>query len=177
MPRPHRVTVALDDESMEFLSSLVRKMGGTQSAVVRASLKFFYRNFDYPENIEKMKMWSALLSKGEHVILDVDHWLLFLKYINSSPAREEFYREGKRIANSHAEQLASIIKTPEDYLKRLEACNLCSLVKIAENEFTVVLMSEESKRFMRELIEQTLNQLGFQVEIKEDLMKLRLKFK
>lgn len=177
MPKPHRITIALDEETMNLLSKLAKQMGITHSAVVRTSLKFFSENTDSPENLERSRIWSNLLSKGEHIILDVDHWLLLLKHINSSPVRETFYEEAKPIAISHAEQLASVVKTPEEYLKRLEACNLCRVVKQSEKEFTVILTSEESKRLLSELIEQTLTQLGFQLEIKKDLMKLRLKFR
>lgn len=101
------------------MEKLSKEMGVTYSALIRAALRFFSQNKESAKEVENMKLWSNLLAKGEHIILDIDHWLLFLKYIESSDKKESFYEEGKKIAKSHAEQLASVINTPEDYLKRL----------------------------------------------------------
>jgi hypothetical protein len=98
-----------------------------------------------------------------------------LEYIESSGKKDSFYNEGKKVAKSHAEQLAKITPTPEEYLKRLEACNLFKLRRDSEEEYTLVLNSALSKRFIKELVLETLTEMGFDVSVKEDLAKLRLK--
>jgi len=32
-----------------------------------------------------------MLSAGEHVILDIDHWLLFLGFVESHPEKDKFW--------------------------------------------------------------------------------------
>lgn len=175
MPNLTRVTIALDEETEKVLEKLTKEMGVSHSALIRAALKFFSQNKESAKNFESMKLWSALLLKGEHIILDIDHWLLFLKYIESSGKKESFYEDGKKVAKSHAEQLAKVTTTPEEYLKRLEACNLYKLSKDSEDEYTLVLNSNLTKRFVKELISETLTEMGFDIDMKEDMMKLRLK--
>jgi hypothetical protein len=175
MPRLVRTTIALDEESANILEKLAKEMGASYSTLVRLALKFFPQHGGSAKDLENMKLWSSLLSKGEHIILDIDHWLLFLRYIESFEKKESFYSEGKKIAKSHAEQLAKITPTPEEYLKRLEACNFYRLSKDSEDEYTLVLNSDLAKRFVKELISETLTEMGFNLDIKEDLMKLRVK--
>jgi predicted transcriptional regulator len=167
-----RITIAVDDETLEVLKRIARGTELSYSAIVRSAVKSFSPGT--PEEAERLRIWSNMLSKGEHVILDVDHYLLFLKYVESSPRKEAFYREGVKVALSHAEQLLKTIKTPEDYLKRLEACNLFKLVRGADGEYTLVLSSELSKRFIKELVSTTMSGMGFKFQIKEDLAKLRV---
>jgi hypothetical protein len=62
-----------------------------------------------------------MLSSGEHVILDVDHWLLSLKFVKY-----------EKIAVSHAEQLSNDIKTAKDLFERLEFCNFFRLIENTE---------------------------------------------
>lgn len=175
MPVPTRMTIALDEESEKILKKLADEAGLSYSALVRSALKFFSQSRELTGDLERMKLWSELLRSGEHIILDIDHWLLFLEYIESSGKKESFYNEGKKVAKSHAEQLAKITPTPEEYLKRLEACNLFKLRRDAEGEYTLVLNSALSKRFIKELVLETLTEMGFDVSAKEDLAKLRLK--
>jgi len=171
LPTTIRVTVALDKESEEILGRLSRESGMTQSALVRFALKFFSSY----EGLLKgpAKTWLDLLQGGEHVILDVDHWMLFLKYVERSGEREKFYEECRKVAKAHAEQLSSL--SPEEYLRRIEACNFFRLNRLSEREFTLVLNVDSSKRFVKELLLDTLEGMGHRVEIKEDLAKLRLR--
>ncbi|MEM2878821.1 MAG: ribbon-helix-helix protein, CopG family [Candidatus Hadarchaeales archaeon] len=177
MPNLTRITIALDEETEKIVEKLSKEMGVSYSALIRAALKFFSQNKESAKDFESMKLWSSLLAKGEHIILDIDHWLLFLKYIESSDKKESFYEEGKKIAKSHAEQLAGITNKPEDYLRRLEACNFYKLNKDSENEYTLVLNSNLTKRFVKELVLETLAEMGFDASAKEDLAKLRLRIK
>lgn len=175
MPAPTRMTIALDEESERILKMLTSETRLSQSALVRAALKFFSQHKGSTGDLEKMKLWSDLLHTGEHIILDIDHWLLFLRYIEASSKKDQFYEEGKNVAKSHAEQLVKTTPTPQEYLKRLEACNFYKLKTDSEGEYTLVLSSRLSKRFVKELISETLSEMGFDVLIREDIAKLRVR--
>jgi len=60
-------------------------------------------------------------------------------------------------------------------LKRLETCNFFKLNKTSKNEFTLILGSDIPKEFVKTELEEIFTGMGFQVEIKEDFSKLRVK--
>ncbi|HID20106.1 MAG TPA: CopG family transcriptional regulator, partial [Methanophagales archaeon] len=59
--------------------------------------------------------------------------------------------------------------------KRLETCNLFKLNRRSKKEFTLVLGSDMPKKFVKTELEEIFDGMGFQVEIKEDFSKLRVK--
>ncbi|MCD6456040.1 MAG: hypothetical protein J7K81_04545 [Methanophagales archaeon] len=64
----------------------------------------------------------------------------------------------------------------EYILKRLEACNFSKLRKTSKSDFTLVLGSDVPKKFVKTELEEIFAAgMGFQVEIKEDFSKLRVK--
>ena len=60
---------------------------------------------------------------------------------------------------------------------RLEVCNFFRLIKNGVNDFTLVLVSEDSKEFVRVFLEEYFLAMGVKVEIKENLTKLRVTVK
>jgi hypothetical protein len=108
------------------------------------------------------------------VILDVDHWLLFLRLIESSPDQEKFWVEHREVARAHKEQLKSKVLSAEDLLTRLEVCNFYRLTKNSEREFTLVFGSELPKKFVRVFLEEFFSAMAIKAEIKENLTKLNV---
>ena len=104
----------------------------------------------------------------------MDHWLLLLEIIDSSPDKEKFWQGCEAVAKAHSEQLSNKVRTPEELLRRLEACNFFRLIKNSEKEFTLMLSSEATKKFIKKLIEDFLNNMGFDADVKEDFSKLRV---
>jgi hypothetical protein len=62
-------------------------------------------------------------------------------------------------------------------LNRLEICNFYRLTKNAPNDYTLVLVSETSKDFIRLFLEEYFAAMGVKAEIKENLTKLRVTIK
>jgi|Deesub1362A_J573_1020465.scaffolds.fasta_scaffold00016_90 hypothetical protein len=174
---PTRITISLDSETMSLLEKLRRDMKLSQSGVFRRALRFYSENKKIVDEFgsERIKIYVDMLSSGEHIILDVDHFLLFLKFIESSPDKEKFWEDHLKVAKSHSEQFSSQVPTAEGVLKRLEACNFFKLNKASENEFTLILFSDLTKRFVKTFLEVVLPSMGYKVEIKEDFAKLRVK--
>lgn len=176
MKNPKRITVALDEESAKILDQMTDDEDTSKSELVRKTLKFYQENKELLENNrEKLETYLNMLSKGEHVILDIDRWLLFLEMLESSEESKEFWKKAKRIANSHAEQLNEEVNSFEDLLKRLEACNFYEMDKVSENEFTLMVSSKEAKKFVKKTLEDFSESMGFEVNIIEDIGKLRAK--
>jgi hypothetical protein len=177
MPAPERITVAMDGETFKMFKKMQEELEITQSELVREALKFYSKHRTLFESIEDRKVYThaEMLKMGEHVIMDIDHWLLFLKFIESHPEKEKFWELNKAVCEAHAEQFKLKYYRVEAVLKRLEACNFFIVTQVSKNEFTLVLSSDVLKTFVKTLLEETLRGMGFEVEIREDLAKLRLR--
>lgn len=175
---PERITFAVDENTLEILNRMSKEENISRSKLVREAIRFYNGSKKLREHgTEKLDTYLELLSEGEHVVLDVDHWLLFLDVLESSSEREKFWKKSKEVANSHADQLASKIQTPEDLLKRLAACNFFRLNKLSDNEFTLILNSETARKFVKKLLEDFSKSMELEMNIQEDIGKLRVKSK
>jgi len=113
-----------------------------------------------------------MLAEGEHVILDIDHWVTFLKFIEDHPKSDEFWQVHREVARAHAEEFEG--KSVDNILCRLEACNFFRVSRKGD-EYTLVLNNELTKKFVRDFLEELFTRMGIEHEIREDLMKLRLR--
>ncbi|GCC10741.1 ribbon-helix-helix protein, copG family [archaeon] len=176
MRNPVRITIALDKDTSKLLEELKAETKLSQSELLRRALKHFAEQRKGMD-IEKSRVetYIDMLGHGEHVILDVDHWQLFLGLIGEGTGQEEFWEAHLRVASSHAEQLKEKIKTPYELIKRLEACNFFKLSHTDEKDLTLIFGSETARKFIRTFLEESFKGMGFNVEIKEDFTKLRVK--
>ncbi len=179
MVNPTRITVAFDKTTADLLEKISTEAQVSQSEIMRRALKFYNENkaLEDPTTKKKIPAYLDMLLTGEHIILDVDHWLMFLRLIASSPEKETFWKEHKEVARAHWEQLKTKIHSPEEMLNRLEVCNFYRLTKNAPNDYTLVLVSEVSKDFIRIFLEEYFSAMGVKAEIKENLTKLRVTVK
>jgi hypothetical protein len=176
MVNPTRVTVAFDKTTADLLEKISTEAQVSQSEVMRRALKFYNENkaLEDPTTKKKIHSYIDMLLNGEHIILDVDHWLMFLGLIASSPEKEKFWNEHKELARAHWEQLKTKVHSPEEMLARLEICNFYRLTKNAPNDYTLVLVSETSKEFIKIFLEEYFSAMGVKAEIKENLTKIRV---
>jgi hypothetical protein len=175
---PTRITVAFDQSTANLLEKISKEAGLSQSEIMRRALRFYSDNrvLENAATREKIYTYMDLLLNGEHIILDVDHWLLFLKLVESCPSSETFWAEHRDVARSHREQLKTKVRTAEELLMRLEACNFFRVTKNSQKDFTLVLGSELPKTFVRIFLEEYFAGMGVKAEIKENLSKIRVTF-
>ena len=179
MTNPTRVTVAFDQTTANLLEKLSQEAELSQSEIVRRALRFYNENkmmLD-PAIRKKVHAYMDFLLSGEHVILDVDHLLLFLRFVESSPDAGTFWNEHRKVAQSHKEQLKSKANNAEEILARLENCNFFRMIKNSQKDFTLVLGSELPKTFVRILIEEFFSGAGIKADIKENLAKISVTVK
>ena len=177
----NRITVALDDDTFELLKELKGESSNSQSEILRRAIRFYHdfkKVLGHDENhmAQKVNTYLDLLSHGEHVILDVDHYLSFLKFIEESPERDNFWAVNKSIGKAHAEEFSQHFNFPtvEDVIERLETCNFFKIVKDSSNRFTLLLGSDIQKNFIKSFLKEIFQEMGFDVKIKESLSKLKL---
>ncbi|HMK45548.1 MAG TPA: ribbon-helix-helix protein, CopG family [Methanocella sp.] len=177
MKSPIRVTISFDEQTFENFESLKNELKVSQSELIRRAIRFYFENRMTLANgnRERTKEYVDMLSEGEHVILDIDHWLLLLKMVESSTDQAEFWNTHREIARSHAEQLSKKVMTPEALLKRLETCNFFKIsTSSSPDEYTLLTGPGTQRRFIREFLEETFANMGFTAIIKEDYSKLRV---
>jgi hypothetical protein len=176
---PTRITVAFDQSTANLLEKISTETELSQSEIMRRALKFYSDNrlLTDPAVRTKAYAYMDLLLGGEHIILDVDHWLLFLQLIENSPDKEKFWAEHKAVSRAHREQLKSKVHSAEDLLTRLETCNFYRLTKNSERDFTLVFGSELPKKFVRVFLEEYFAAMAIKAEIKENLTKLNISVK
>jgi hypothetical protein len=174
-----RITVAFDQTTAGLLSKISKEVDASQSEIMRRALRFYNENraFEDPATRKRALAYLDLLSNGEHVILDVDHWILFLSMIESSPEKEQFWIKHRDIARSHKEQLQSKVHNAEQVLARLEMCNFFRVSKSSEKDFTLVLGSELPKKFVKVIVEEFFSVIGVKAEMKENLAKINVTIK
>jgi Ribbon-helix-helix protein, copG family. len=174
---PERVTIALDEETTNLLRDMKDDLRISQSELMREALKFYSRHKALFDSIDEEKIYTyvEMLSAGEHVILDIDHWILFLNLIESHPHKDEFWAMHRSVSQSHAEEFRRKNYEPEVVLNRLEACNLFKMSKTSETDFTLLLGYDVPKKFVKTELEDIFSKMGIRAEIKEDFSKLRVK--
>lgn len=179
MVNPTRITVAFDKTTADLLEKISAEGEISQSEVMRRAIKFYNENkaLEDPAIKKKIHAYMDMLLNGEHIIVDVDHWLMFLGLIATSPEREKFWSEHKEVARAHWEQLKTKVHSAEEMLTRLEICNFFRLTKNAPNDYTLVLVSETSKDFIKIFLEEYFSAMGVKAEIKENRTKLRVLIK
>jgi hypothetical protein len=93
MVNPTRITVAFDKTTADLLEKISTETHVSQSEIMRRALKFYSENKSLEDLTTKKKIQSSMdmLLIGEHIILDVDHWLMFLRLIASSPEKQKFW--------------------------------------------------------------------------------------
>jgi hypothetical protein len=174
---PERVTIAMDKDTFQIFKKMKDELRVSQSELMREALKFYskYRTLFEPVEDEKVRTYVGMLSTGEHIVMDVDHWLLFLNFIESHPEKDKFWESHKAICKVHAEQFKYKRYHAEYILKRLEACNLFKLSEDAENAFTLVFGPDITRKFIKTELEEIFRGMSLKVDIKEDLAKLRVR--
>ncbi|TXT66371.1 MAG: Ribbon-helix-helix protein, copG family [Promethearchaeota archaeon] len=181
MKKIHRVTVALDEETYQVLQKLKEELKISQSDILRQSLKFFHKNRQVigkgtlnEQFNNRISIYLDMLAKGEHLILDLDHYLSFLDFINNSPEKEKFWLSHREIAKAHAEEFIHKISNLEEILFRLESCNFFKMIKESPTRYTLLLGSNIPKQFIKIFLEEVFDGIGIDIEIKEDFSKLRI---
>ncbi|MBN1214522.1 MAG: CopG family transcriptional regulator [Candidatus Lokiarchaeota archaeon] len=175
----NRITIALDNDTSDIIGEMKLNISISQSELIRRAIKFYYK-FNkispYWENgMEKrLNTYIELLSNGEHIILDIDHYLSFLKFIENSPEQDNFWKLNRTIGKAHAEEFLINFKTKNvhNIIEHLEICNFFKIVCESSNSYTLLLGSDLQKNFIKIFLEEILKGMGFNVIIKEGFSKL-----
>ena len=74
LKKQKRITAALDESTISFLEKISAQENLSYSEIIRRAPNSYNENGAFPK--EKVATCMYLLSNGEHVIIDVEHWFL-----------------------------------------------------------------------------------------------------
>lgn len=174
---PSRITFAFDKEEDALLRRVSKDADTSVSELIRRAVKFYckYRSMIEGDTERKLGNYLDMLPSGEHLIVDIAHWILFMEMVQALPDNDEFWDSCARIAKDHAEEFRGKIETPQAVLERLEDCNFFRLQRNSESEFTLILNSEISRRFVQITTGQLLAAMGYKAELKASFGKIRVR--
>lgn len=170
-----RITFSIDKNTAERIERRKDDLNTSKSKMINKALNFYFKYDHILKDIEtkRLKTYLDMLCVGEHIILDIDHLILFLMKIEEN-IDKDFWIKHKEIARSHAEQLSSKIDSVDSLLERLEACNFFKIGMKSIDSYTLLLGSEITKKFIRIFLEEYCREIGYKIKIKEGILKFRL---
>ncbi|MBD3228176.1 MAG: ribbon-helix-helix protein, CopG family [Candidatus Lokiarchaeota archaeon] len=170
-----RITFSIDEDAAERIERRKDELNISKSKMINEALNFYFKYEHILKNIEakRLKTYLDMLCAGEHIILDIEHFILFLMKIEEIKDKD-FWVKHKEIAKSHAEQLSKKIDSVDSLLERLEACNFFKIGMKSIDSYTLLLGSEITKKFIRVFLEEYCKEIGYKIEIKEGILKFRL---
>jgi len=171
---PVRLTISLDQESWALIEQLQQKYKTSKADVLRKAVFCL----DIVEKVgltspDTIKAWLDFLGKGEHVIVDVEHWRAIFNEIGEG--NQEFWEKVREIGRYHwGEYYDKGLRTVREILEYVEKTNWYRLSVDSEKGFTLVLNVREAKRFIREFFEGLFEMSPHKVSITETEGKLRI---
>ena len=174
---PTRITIAFTSGEEVLLKKLSKEMKVSVSELVRRATKFYcgYQNVLEGDMERKIRTYLDLLPNGEHQIIDIERWILFMKMVDTLPPDHEFWTSCMRIAKDQAEEFKGKIGSPHAALERFGDCNWFRLQRNSEKEFLLVLNSEMSIRFVEFAMANLLSAMGYKADLTANSGKIRVR--
>lgn len=178
--RYRKVTAAFDGETHVLFEALRTRMGASQSDALRQMVRACAESPlpEDPRQKRRVQLYRNLLDGGEHLILDIDRLSAILRAVGTpTPELRDALRA---VARSHADQWRNHPPSPGELLERLEACNFFKVSPGSpgpdnQSQFTLLPASDSLRHFVKWVVADLLEALGYQAEIREDLAKLRVR--
>ncbi len=170
-----RISVAVDDDTINMLTNLASKENKTISEIIRESILMYseLERVDEKIDLNKIKTYENLLGCRDHVILDLEVWIAILDELNEK-ASDDFWNTIANVGYTHGLHFKiGGTDSPQDILKSLELENLFE-VKVEDGCFTLILASRNEQKFAKIFLENLFRGIGLEVDILEGLRKLTI---
>jgi len=177
----NRITVSLDESASTALESLVEETGKSRSEIVRNSVEFYAENLRIATGgkYDNLEAYHQMLSKGGHVLLDVDFLHAMLNYVTEEDGEfpVEFWEFVDPVASFHATEFGKRFDDIQGLLNWLALCGFLTIQEANEDTFQVVFPSKEVRLFMMRFIEKSSTELPHDIEVEEGVSKVIVKEK
>ena len=170
-----RLSVSLDESSIEIIDEFKRKYSTSKADVIRRALQCLNTVEEATEKVplEIIKIYIDYLAKMEHIIVDIAHWECIWHEIGEGS--KEFWNEVYKIGEAHRKEYYDKgIRDIRQILKHIEKTNWYKLSEDSEDCFTLILAVSKSKRFIKTFFEGFFKNYPRKIEITEETKKIRI---
>ncbi|MFC5134811.1 MULTISPECIES: ribbon-helix-helix protein, CopG family [Haloferacaceae] len=172
----NRITVSLDEPANEALDSLVEETGSKQSEVVRQALQFYAENLSAAQEGRDVRLeeYHRMLSKGEHVMLDIDFLHAILNYVEDEDGDppQEFFDHVDSVSEYHAKEYEDRFNDIGELLDWMSLCGFLTVRQSDDTTYHVVFPSRQVRWFMMRFIQKSVVDLPFDIEIEQGVSKV-----
>lgn len=172
--KTRRLSISLDEKSADLVDDLQRRFDTSKAEVMREALKYLKvatENGSVP--VSTVSVYLDMLSKGEHVIVDTEHWRTLLKELGENS--EDYWEKARKIGKQHWREYSDKgIRSVGNILKYVENANWYTLSKDSKKGFTLILKVQESKKFVKEFFKSLFEASPHEIEINEGYGKIRI---
>ncbi|UPM44677.1 ribbon-helix-helix protein, CopG family [Halocatena salina] len=172
-----RVTVSLNEDAKSALEQLTDQTEKSRSEIIRRAVSFYAANFESANanNSDDLQTYYQMLTTGEHVLLDIDLLHAFLNQVDEREQRDPVFLETvDRVARYHSREYAERFDSLDEVLDWLSFCGFLTVRNTEGDIYHVVFPSESLRWFMMRFIQGSVEELPFELEIKESVSKVLL---
>lgn len=161
-----RITVSLDDETVEAIERLREESDTNRSELVRRAIRYYDQNHtvgDRGRSDQRRQLVEAF-DRRDHVLLDRDFFQLFL---HSSQRDDSFRAEVERIASYHAAEYAERFDSATTVLDWLTVCGFLDYRRTTATTVQLLFRDEAERDVMGTFTVSVLEALGYDVTVVE----------
>jgi len=170
-----RLSVSLNDKSLEIIQKYLQKYDTSQADVIRRALNWMNIIEENTEkvSVENMLTYVDYLANSEHLILVIAHWKSI--FIEIGEGTKKFWDEVYKTGDCHRkEYFDKGIRDIRQILQYIEKANWYNLKEDSKNSFTLVLATSESAKFIKTFFEGFFSKYPQKVTLTEEYMKIRI---
>jgi len=172
-----RLTVSLDDDTIEKLEELAKKDNRSLSEIVRSAIASYYEINTKDAKPEYFEEFVDLMVGREHVAVDVGLWIAMMDEL-SEKAGDEFWEIVEKVGEEYGLQFREKgYKNIKEILKFFEIGNWFRVNTISDTSYNLILVGRNETKLVKKFLGGLFRILGIEVEMAEGLRKILLKIK
>jgi DNA-binding Lrp family transcriptional regulator len=163
-----RISVLLDERTLNALIKLVNKKHLKISDVVRLSIMYYSQHeLGDRSGLEDLEKYAHYLTDGSHLIVDIEMLTSLLSETNEKKP-DSFWKDIETDGHRHGVYYKSVgIEDLEEILKQMEIKNWFKLRLEPGGCYFLILPSPEIQKFLKHFLRGLFEALDMKLEIKE----------
>ncbi len=163
-----RISVLLDEKTLNALIKLMNKKHLKISDVVRLSIMHYSRHeLGDKSELEDLEKYAQYLTDGSHLIVDIEILTLLLSEANGKKP-DSFWKDVEMDGARHGIYYKSIgIEDVEEILKQMEIKNWFRLRLEPGGCYFLILPGPEIQKFLKHFLKGLFEAMDMKLEIKE----------
>jgi|Deesub1362A_J573_1020465.scaffolds.fasta_scaffold00378_7 hypothetical protein len=163
-----RISVLLDERTLNALTKLMNKKHLKISDVVRLSIMHYSRHeLGDRSGLEDLEKYAQYLTDGSHLIVDIEILTSLLSEVNEKKS-DNFWRDVEMDGHRHGIYYKSVgVEDVEEILKQMEIKNWFKLRLEPGGCYFLILPGPEIQKFLKHFLKGLFEAMDMKLEIKE----------